>query len=110
MRFGFELFPVGADIFCFQILDEGLDHRCAGALGIGVAQAFNGALVICHPRRLLLFPLRQWPAHFGLPAIEQVTHALPLGVDLLRDFLQLGDQALAEVVQGGLGARHLVGD
>jgi len=49
------------------------------------------------------------PAHFFLPHFQGVPYALALGVDLLRDFLQVRHQLFAHIIQGSLGAGDRVG-
>ncbi|WP_343075402.1 hypothetical protein [Pseudomonas sp. AF32] len=60
------------------------------------------------PGVLGCLPLIQRPANLFLPSFQGVPHALALGVDFLRHLFQLGDELLADVVQGSLGTGYLV--
>ena len=61
-----------------------------------------------HPRLFRLFPLGQRLAHFVLEPVQFIPNLLPVRVDLLRDFLVLVGQFLADAVKVGLGLRDLV--
>ncbi|MNF85772.1 hypothetical protein D3C84_681830 [compost metagenome] len=110
VRVGLELFQLLVDLQAVQVLDLGADQCRGHAGGVGVFDVRDNGLVRSDPGFLGGLPLIQRAADLLLKRFQGFAHPLALGVDQLRDFLQLGHQLLAGVVQGHFRLGDLEGD
>ncbi|MNR15230.1 hypothetical protein D3C85_1317520 [compost metagenome] len=100
-----ELCPLVCDGDCIDACDPFGKVLCSDAVKVHGKRRYLGdvTLDICNPSVFSFLPFVQRLAHFFLPCLKCVPHALALGVYALRDFFLLCRQLLAHGIQRRFG-------